>query len=599
MRSASGRYEIVFNGEIYNHRTLRATLEAAAFGVPWRGHSDTETLLAAIEAWGLQRALQHCVGMFALALWDRNSRRLSLARDRAGEKPLYYGRVGTAFVFGSELKALQAHPAFHGEVDRGCLALYLRHCYIPEPLSIFKGIQRLPAGSILEVDEFGSFCTPEPYWNLHSVVEAGQRAPFGGSDREAIDMLERVLVDAVAKQMEADVPLGAFLSGGIDSSLVVALMQRQSARRVRTFTIGFTEPEYDESAHARAVAQHLGTDHTEFRVTPAESMAVIPRLATMYDEPFADSSQIPTFLVAQLARRHVTVSLSGDGGDELFGGYNRYVWARRVWGAGRLLGPLRGASARSLRALNPETWTRVLALGKPFLPSRWRAAQPGDKIHRIADLLDCSQPELYRMLVSHWMHPSDLVLGSAEPASPLTQLMAQTGTRCFEEQMMWWDFMTYLPGDILVKVDRAAMAVSLETRVPLLDHRVIEFAWSLPLNMRVRAGEGKWLLRQLLSKYVPRALTDRPKTGFGVPLDGWLRGPLRDWAESLLDDSRLRDEGFLNPAPVRRAWLDHVSGRRNRAHWLWDILMFQSWLEQQRERKVPATPSSGQLARTA
>jgi asparagine synthase (glutamine-hydrolysing) len=596
MRSASGRYEIIFNGEIYNHRAVRSELEAAGLGAAWRGHSDTETLLAAIEAWGLQRALQRCVGMFALALWDRESRRLSLARDRAGEKPLYYGRSGSAFLFGSELKALQAHPAFRGEVDRGCLALFLRHCYVPEPLSIFKGIQRLPAGTILEVNQDGSYASPVPYWSFESLVAAGQSEPFRGTDQEATDALDRLLAEAVRIQMEADVPLGAFLSGGIDSSLVVALMQRQSTRRVRTFTIGFSEREYDESAHARAVAQHLGTDHTELRVTPAESMAVIPRLAQIYDEPFADSSQIPTFLVAQLARQHVTVSLSGDAGDELFGGYNRYVWATRVWGAGRMLGPLRGIGARSLRALTPETWTRLLSYGKPLLPSRWRAAQPGDKVHRVADLLDCSRPELYRLLVSHWANPGQVVMRATEPASPLTQLMNRTGALGFEEQMMWWDFMTYLPGDILVKVDRAAMAVSLETRVPLLDHRVIEFAWSLPLHMRVRAGEGKWLLKQLLSRYVPRALFQRPKTGFGVPLDSWLRGPLRDWAEALLDESRLRRDGFLNPQPIRQAWLDHLSGRRNRAYWLWDVLMFQSWWDEQQRRRTEARSPLGAIA---
>lgn len=386
MRSPSGRYEIVYNGEVYNHRAVRDELEKAGHGAAWRGHSDTETLLAAIEAWGLQRALQRCSGMFALAIWDRERRCLSLARDRAGEKPLYYGRAGSAFLFGSEMKALQVHPAFKGEVDRGSLALFLRHSYVPDPLSIFEGIQRLPAGTILEVNESGGYGKPVAYWSLDPLTDAGHREQFAGSDSEAIDALDSVLGDAVAMQMVADVPLGAFLSGGVDSSLIVALMQRQSARRVRTFTIGFSEPEYDESGYARAVAQHLGTDHTELRVTPADAMRVIPRLATIYDEPFADPSQIPTFLVAQLARQHVTVSLSGDAGDELFGGYNRYAWAARLWGARRLLGPLRGLTARSLRALPPDAWTRVLGYGKHVMPTRLQALQAGT---RCTSLLIC------------------------------------------------------------------------------------------------------------------------------------------------------------------------------------------------------------------
>jgi asparagine synthase (glutamine-hydrolysing) len=585
MRSPGGRYQIIFNGEIYNHSAIRDELEAAGSGASWRGHSDTETLLAAIEAWGLERALQRCTGMFALALWDCERRCLALARDRAGEKPLYYGGAGRAFLFGSELKALQAHPAFKGEVDRGCLALFVRHSYVPEPLSIFKGIQRLPAGTILEVNEVGGHKDPVPYWSFDALAEAGHKQQFAGSEHEAIDELDRVLGDAVAMQMVADVPLGAFLSGGIDSSLIVALMQRQSTRRTRTFTIGFSEPDYDESGYARAVARHLGTEHTELIVTPMETMAVIPRLATIYDEPFADSSQIPTFLVAQLARQHVTVSLSGDAGDELFGGYNRYAWAMRLWGARRLLGPLRGLTARSIRALSPEAWARMLGYGKPLVPRRWQASQAAERVYKLADLLECSQQDLYRTLVSHWAAPGEVVIGTVEPVSPLSELMARTSDRSLEERMMGWDFMTYLPGDILVKVDRAAMAVSLETRVPMLDHRVVEFAWSLPLKMRVRAGEGKWLLKRLLSRYVPPILTDRPKTGFGIPIEAWLRGPLRAWAEELLDESRLRREGFFNPDPIRQKWQAHVEGRGNWAYWLWDILMFQAWWQAQAQHR--------------
>jgi asparagine synthase (glutamine-hydrolysing) len=584
MGSASGRYWITLNGEIYNYASLRAELESQGAAPAWRGHSDTEVLLAAIEAWGLRQALERSVGMFALALWDRAHRRLSLARDRAGEKPLYYGRVGPAFLFGSELKALRAYPGFHAEIDRGCLALFLRHNYVPEPRSIYRGVQRVPAGTIVEVDESGRYGEPVTYWSLADSADRAATRVFSGSDHEAVETLERILGEAVSLQMVADVPLGAFLSGGIDSSLIVALMQRRSARRVRTFTIGFSEPDYDESRYARDVARHLGTDHTELIVTPAEAMQVIPRLATIYDEPFADSSQIPTHLVAQLARQHVTVSLSGDAGDELFGGYNRYAWAQRVSNSTSFLGPFRGVAARSIRRLSPETWTRMVGLGSWLLPRRWRETRAGDKLHRIAELLDSSPEGMYRALISHWRSPADLVIDAREPESRLTEMMARTSSRRFEEDMMFWDFMTYLPGDILVKVDRAAMAVSLETRVPMLDHRVIEFAWSLPLNLRVHNGSGKWLLKELLSRYVPGTLTDRPKMGFGIPIDGWLRGPLRDWAESLLDESRLRSEGFLYPGPIREKWLEHVSGRRNWAYHLWDVIMFQSWLEEQARR---------------
>jgi len=580
MTSVGGRYEVVFNGEIYNHLEIRRELRTRGDRA-WRGHSDTETLLAAVETWGLQAALQRSVGMFALALWDRERRRLTLARDRVGEKPLYYGRSGQAFLFGSELKALQAHPAFQPEIDRDCLALYLRYCYVPEPYSIFHGIRRLPPGTTLEVDARGHCDQPVSYWSAAAITDRAHRQKFTGGDNEAVDALDRLLSEAVGLQMIADVPLGAFLSGGIDSSLIVALMQRQSSRTVRTFTIGFTEPAYDESQYARAVARHLGTEHTELLVTPSEAMEVIPRLSSIYDEPFGDSSQIPTFLVSQMARQHVTVALSGDAGDELFGGYNRYAWAKRLWGAMSLQRPVRKLTARSIRALSPDTWARLFRYAKAFVPPRWQAAQMGDKLHKFAELIDCSRAELYRTLVSHWPAPAQVVTGAVEPRTLLTDLMADSGDRAFEECMMYWDLMTYLPGDILVKVDRAAMAVSLETRVPMLDHRVIEFAWSLPLKMRVRAGEGKWLLKSLLGRYVPPALTNRPKTGFGIPIDTWLRGPLRGWAEELLDESRLRGEGFFNPAPIREKWREHVDGGRNWAYWLWDILMFQAWWYEQ------------------
>lgn len=599
MRSAAGRYEIIFNGEIYNHLAIRRQLQAAGGEIAWRGHSDTETLLAAIEAWGVQSALRRSVGMFALAVWDRQRQRLTLARDRIGEKPLYYGRSGHTFLFGSELKALQAHPEFNADVDRDCLALYLRYSYVPEPYSIFRGIRRLEPGTTVEVDAHGRCEEPVAYWNAAAVTDLLAAGQFTGDERAAADALDHLLSEAVALQMVADVPLGAFLSGGIDSSLIVALMQKQSSRRIRTFTIGFTEPAYDESRHARAVAQHLGTDHTELLVTPTEAMQVIPQLPSIYDEPFGDSSQIPTFLVAQLARQHVTVALSGDAGDELFGGYTRYAWAKRAWGMVSVQGPVRRLTARSIRALSPAAWSWLFNCVKPLVPGRWQASHMGDKLHKFADLMACSREELYRGLVSHWPAPGRTVLGASEPVTPLTELMAEPGNRSFEECMMYWDLMTYLPGDILVKVDRAAMAVSLETRVPMLDHRVVEFAWSLPLRMRVRDGEGKWLLKQVLSRYVPPVLTDRPKTGFGIPIDSWLRGPLRQWAEELLDQSRLRREGIFDPAPIREKWHAHVDQDRNWAYWLWDVLMFQAWWHDQQQQRSLARSGADASSRCA
>jgi asparagine synthase (glutamine-hydrolysing) len=421
------------------------------------------------------------------------------------------------------------------------------------------------------------------------VAEAGLRDPFAGSEAEAVAELERLLRQSIAGQRVADVPLGAVLSGGIDSSTVVALMQAQSGRPVKTFTIGFHEGEYNEAEHAKAVARHLGTDHTELYVTPDEAMAVIPKLPVLYDEPFADSSQIPTFLVAQLARRHVTVSLSGDGGDELFGGYNRYFWTRALWKRlGTVPMPLRRALAAVMVAPSPHTWNRVFALLGPVLPRRLRVQLAGDKMHKLAELVTLDSLEaVYRYLVSHWKHPAEeLVLGATEPPSILSDRAdwpaALTGDRRpFEEVMMFLDQLTYLPDDILVKVDRAAMGVSLETRVPLLDHRVVEFAWRLPLRFKIRDGQGKWLLRQVLYKYVPKELIERPKMGFGIPLDQWLRGPLREWAEDLLSEERLKREGFLDPKPVRQKWREHLSGRRNWAYYLWDVLMWEAWLESQ------------------
>lgn len=580
MVSACGRFVVVFNGEIYNHLELREKLA----GQVWRGHSDTETLLAAFESWGVEATLKNCVGMFAIALWDREARVLTLARDRLGEKPLYYGWRGETLLFGSELKALKAHPAFGGEIDRDALALFLRHNAVPAPYSIYRGVHKLPPGTFVQFHAGQKDAQPVTYWSARLVAEAGQRNLFRGSDQEAADELERLLRRSIAGQMMADVPLGAFLSGGIDSTTVVALMQTQSVRPVKTFTIGFYEAGYNEAEHAHAVARQLGSEHTELYATAQDAMDVIPSLVAIYDEPFADSSQIPTCLVSRLARSHVTVSLSGDGGDELFGGYNRYFWARNLW---RKLGwmprPLRAALAGVLTTLPPAAWNTAFRKLERWLPARLRYATPGDKLHKAAEILAVrSSEEIYLGLVSHWKTPVQLVPGSVEPLTLLTDPGQQADLPDFEHRMMYLDTVTYLPDDILTKVDRAAMAVSLETRVPLLDHRVVEFAWSLPLDMKIRRGQGKWLLRQVLYRHVPQSLMERPKMGFGVPIDQWLRGPLKAWAAALIEPARLLREGFFDPAPIQCKWIEHQAATRNWSYYLWDVLMFQAWLEAQK-----------------
>ena len=573
MFSRCGRYVLVFNGEIYNHGELRSELDGAS----WRGHSDTETLLEAVVRWGVAGALKRCTGMFALALWDRERRELHLARDRLGEKPLYYGRLGGTLVFASELKALRAHPNWRGEIDRGALTLLLRHNCIPAPHSIYRGIRKLMPATILTLREDGS-SEELRYWSAREVAESGVNEPFADTEDEAAAELERLLSRAIGRQMVADVPLGAFLSGGIDSSTVVALMQAQSARPVKSFTIGFDEPGYDEAGYAHAVARHLGTEHIELTVTARQALEVIPRLPELYDEPFSDSSQIPTLLVAQLARGQVAVSLSGDGGDELFGGYNRYLLGRNLWRKmGWLPRGVRRAAAAAIAALPPAGWDALFSC----LPGR-RHARPGDKLHKLAGILGARDAdEIYRLLVSHWQHPAAVVIGGAEPVTALTDRGAWPDLSDFTQRMMYLDLVSYLPDDILVKLDRAAMGVSLETRVPMLDHELVEFAWRLPLSMKIRGGQGKWLLRRVLHKHVPRELIERPKMGFGVPIDAWLRGPLRDWAEALLDEARLTREGHFDPRAIRAKWREHLSGRRNWQYQLWDVLMFQAWLERQ------------------
>ncbi|MHA3902690.1 asparagine synthase (glutamine-hydrolyzing) [Castellaniella sp. WN] len=582
MTGSSGRHVIVFNGEIYNHLDLRRELGQAGLAPGWRGHSDTETLLAGFSAWGVRATVERCIGMFAFAVWDVQARVLTLGRDRLGEKPLYYGWQGSGddacFLFGSELKALRAHPRCVAEVDRDALCLLMRHNYIPAPHSIYRGISKLPAGCLLTVSLDRREPLIETYWSLAEVAVAGNRAPFAGSDQEATDALEDLLKSAVRQQMLADVPLGAFLSGGIDSSTVVALMQAQSARPVRTFSIGFHEPGYNEAEHALAVARHLGTEHTELYVTPEQARDVIPRLPDLYSEPFADASQIPTFLVSQLARRHVTVSLSGDAGDELFAGYGRYLRNSRHWDRiARVPLGLRKLAAGGIRALSPEAWDAVLGPLRPLLPGSLRAA-PGEKLHQGARKLSAERiDDLYLQSISRW-EPESLVIGGREPPTCLRGRPLPLEGLDGVQRLMALDAITYLPDDILVKVDRAAMGVSLEGRVPFLDHRVVEFAWRIPQSMKLRDGTAKWILRQVLYRHVPRDLIERPKKGFSVPVGDWLRGPLRDWAENLLDESRLRREGFFDPVPIRRTWTEHLSGRRNAQYPLWGVLMFQAWL---------------------
>jgi len=584
MHSADGRFVVAFNGEIYNYRELRKRLEAVH---PFRGSSDTEVLLAAICEWGLERSLARFNGMFAFALWDRHEHKLFLARDRAGEKPLYYGRIASSFVFGSELSALQAHPAGPGDLDRNALAEYLRFGYVPAPSSIYSGIDKLPPGCFLEVAANKRISDPIPYWSAESAALNGLSEPLSCREEDAVEQLEELLCDAVRLQTFADVPVGAFLSGGIDSSTVVALMCR-AERRVRTFTIGFAEAAYNEAGHAREVARHLGTAHTEFELTASDAMAVVPRLATIYSEPFADASQIPTYLVSAQARRHVTVALSGDGADELFGGYNRYFWADSIWrGICPLPHALRRMLAGALSAMPVTTIDGMASAMSPLLPAKARVRNPGDKLHKIAHVVAARDAnEVYRRLVTNWPEP---LLAGCDPALP-TWLMDRHGALPFQSRMMLLDTLTYLPDDILVKVDRSSMANSLEARAPFLDRRVMEFAARLPLNFKVRNGSGKWLLRKVLHKYVPPALVERPKAGFAIPLDSWVRGPLRDWAEELISERRLRQEGIFRPAAVRRKWREHLSGARNWIAPLWSVLMFQAWNEQ---RQLPAPSADG------
>jgi asparagine synthase (glutamine-hydrolysing) len=621
MHSESGRYVISFNGEIYNHQLLRKELDSSISNplsnyvdndfdessideksnlksldnldflkrdktvTNWRGNSDTETLLACFDAWGIQASIERAVGMFAIAVWDKKLKILTLIRDRLGEKPLYYGWHGSGdkavFLFGSELKALKQHPDFDASIDRNALCLFMRHGYVPAPYSIYQGIEKLEPGCLVIISVNQQKPIVTRYWSATQIAIAGVAAPFAGTPSNAVDTLEGLLKSSIQQQMVADVPLGAFLSGGIDSSTVVALMQTLSSQPVKTFTIGINHDSYNEAVQAKAVAKHLGTDHSEVYVSHNQARDVIPLLPSLYCEPFADSSQIPTFLVSKLARQQVTVSLSGDAGDELFGGYNRYVLVDRLW---RNLSALpmvfRQIAAHCIQVVPPGAWDRVAKPLQSVLPKTLHQANLGDKLHKAATVLCESKVNLiYLRLVSQWNNPASVVIGGNEPITHLIGEAPELQGLDEIQRMMLLDTISYLPDDILVKLDRATMGVSLEGRVPFLDHRIVEFAWQLPQNLKIRNGVSKWVLREVLYRHVPKEIMDRPKMGFGVPIGDWLRGPLRDWAEALLDKERLEREGFFHSAPIREKWQAHLSGSRNWQHHLWTVLMFQAWLE--------------------
>jgi len=581
MAGEDGNQVIVFNGEIYNFPELREELEG--FGHRFRGHSDTEVMLAGFLQWGVDDAVRRFNGMFAFALWDRRERRLWLCRDRLGKKPLYYcwagkGSAGRTLLFGSELKALRAHPAFQAEIDRNAVALYMRLGYIPAPWTIYRGVYKLPPATHLSVgpDDCGRNSPPVAYWSAREAAERGVADRIVNFD-DAIGQLDALLRSAVGMRMLSDVPLGAFLSGGIDSSLVVSLMQALSSQPVKTFCIGFEEQTHNEAIYARAVAKHLGTDHTEMILTADKALDVVPGLPRMFDEPFADSSQIPTFLVSEMARRHVTVSLSGDGGDELFAGYSAYRSSARFFEKyGWMPGTLRRATGQVLQGIPQSVWNRLVPGNAD--------ATAGARIFRMASTMRQASPEeTYRNLMSLWEDPQRVVPGAIEPATAFST-RESAGLENLTEKMMLLDALTYLPDDILAKVDRASMAVSLEARGPLLDYRLFEFAWRVPLEFKLRDGKGKWILRELLNRYVPRELVDRPKSGFAIPVAKWLRGPLKGWAEELLGEKRLRDEGILDSGEVRRTWKEHLDGY-NRSDRLWAVLMLESWLEESRRGK--------------
>ena len=582
MISADGRYVIIYNGEVYNFQGLGEQLEK--LGHSFKGHSDTEVMLAAFVQWGVEASVKKFNGMFAFAVWDRRDRLLWLARDRIGEKPLYYGVQDGTFFFASELKAIRAHPDFRPTINRDALASFLRFSYVPAPYSIYEGIKKLLPGHMLCLKSPLGESDSQPYWSLEEVMNASKRTPFSGSEDEAVDELEVRLKKTVKSRMVSDVPLGAFLSGGIDSSTIVALMQYQSNRPVNTFTIGFHEKEFNEAIYAKKVAEHLGTNHTELYVTSQEAMDVIPKLPKMYDEPFADSSQIPTHLISVLARKHITVSLSGDGGDELFAGYNRYLIAERLWKvASRIPNALKNKTADLVAGISPESIERFYGKIEGILPNRMKVSLPTEKFYKLARVLRAtSSPQaVYKRIVSIIHTPEELLTSGSElttthDSETLWQEIDDTVLT-----MVYLDLMTYHPDDILQKIDRASMSVSLETRIPYLDHNLVGFIMSLPLEMKIRNGSSKWLLRQVLYRYLPQQLVERPKMGFSVPVGEWIKNSMREWTESLINAKRLKEEGYYHEKEVDKMWKQHLSGRFNHTHELWNILMFQAWLSNQ------------------
>lgn len=586
MVSESGRFRTIYNGEVYNFLELRDELEAS--GHRFRGHSDTEVMLAAFEQWGVEPAVRRFVGMFAFAVHDAREGLLHLVRDRLGVKPMYYGHIGQdgrrgTFVFASELKPILEVPGFERRVDRDALSAYLRYAYVPAPRSIYQGVSKLTPGHMLTLRLVDGSTSLSCYWSARAMAERGVRDPIELSDEAAVESLSGQLSQAIELRMVSDVPLGAFLSGGIDSSLVVAFMQRHSSRPVKTFTIGFQDANYDEARYAERVAKHLGTDHTSLTLAPEEALAMIPRMPELYDEPFADSSQIPTFLVSRLARTKVTVSLSGDGGDELFGGYNRYFHGVSIWNRmAKVPRPLR-AGVAALSSVVPEgLWELAGRAARPLLPAQHRHTRPGQKVRKLEVMARAhTGEEVYRNLISMWLEPDDVVKGGHEPRDFIPDAERRAEIPDLMRSMMYTDLLTYLVDDILVKVDRASMGVSLEAREPLLDHRLVEFAWRLPVHQKVRDGKGKFLLREVLAQHVPRDLFERPKMGFSLPVDEWLRGPLRDWAEALLRPERLEREGFFHPAPVLAEWRRYLSGLGSHPR-IWAVLMFQAWVERYR-----------------